>query len=278
MKRLAIYAHYSFSPEVAGHVLFCLRHIAELGFQICFVSNSEISPAGKVSLGKNCERVIVRENSGLDFAMWLCGMAEYDLLQFDELLLTNSSIIGPLQPLAPLWQSPALAGCDFWGLTDNDEFKPHLSSYFLVFRQRVLHSERFREFWRTVLPYKKKWQVIFSYELGLSDWLEEGGFQWRAVFPQKDIIEACHSSRGFWKRGWDRWLALGYLLNNRRPPPRSTTLVYPDILLQHGMPFLKVMLLHQKSRRITPAMAFSFLKKSVLPAEVFEELRRTYPI
>ena len=277
MKRLAIYAHYDRSPQVAGHVLFCLQHLAEFGFQICFVSNSEVSPASEAALKKFCDRVIVRENTGLDFCMWQRGLTEYDLAQFEELLLTNSSIIGPLQPLASLWQSPAVADCDFWGLTDNDEFTPHLSSYFLVFRQRVLHSERFREFWRTVLPYKNKWLVIFSYELGLSTWLEEGGFQWRAAFPQKQIIEAHRSSRGFLQRCGDRCRFLNYLYLNRQLPPRNTTTVYPDLLLQRGMPFLKVSLLHQKSSRITPSMAFLFLEKSTLPAEMVQELRRIYP-
>jgi rhamnosyltransferase len=277
MKRLAIYAHYGSSPPVAGHVLFCLRHLAELGFQICFVSNSEISPASEVPLKKFCERIIVRENTGLDFSMWQRGLAAHDLMKFEELLLTNSSIIGPLQPLAPLWQNPAVADCDFWGLTDNDEFKPHLSSYFLVFRQRVLHSPRFQDFWRTVLPYKNKAQVIFSYELGLSGWLEEGGFQWRAVFAQDEVISSYRHGRSFWERCRDNCRFLNHLYRNRELPGRSTTLIYPDQLLQRGMPFLKAALLRESPSRMKPPAAFSILEKSGLPAEILQELRREFP-
>jgi lipopolysaccharide biosynthesis protein len=276
MKRLAIYAHYGKSPEVAGHVLFCLQQIAELGFQICFVSNSEVSPGSAGKLKSFCERVLVRENTGLDFGMWQRGLAEYELSQFEELLLANSSVVGPLQPLAPFWQSPAVANADFWGFTDNDEFKPHLSSYFLVFRRRVLHSERFCEFWRAFLPYQDKWQVIFSYELGLSQWLEEGGFKGRAVFPQTEIIAAYRSSRGWWGKIGDQWRFLSSLWRNRQWPPRNVTLVYPDVLLQRGMPFLKVTLLHQNSPRITPPAAFALLEKSALPREILEELRQTH--
>ena len=96
MKRLAIYAHYDRSPQVAGHVLHCLRHIAELGFQLSFVSNSEISSASGEILKKFCERIIVRENTGLDFCMWQRGLADYDLTQFKELLLTNFHIVREL--------------------------------------------------------------------------------------------------------------------------------------------------------------------------------------
>ncbi|MGA2243454.1 MAG: rhamnan synthesis F family protein [Verrucomicrobiota bacterium] len=254
-----------------------MQHLAELGFEVCFVSNSELSPESVGRLKQSCARVIVRENTGLDFGMWQRGLAEYDPAQLGELLLTNSSIIGPLQPLGALWQNQAGADCDFWGLTDNDEFKPHLSSYFLVFRQPVLHSARFRDFWRTILPYQNKFQVVFSYELGLSNWLEEGGFRWRAAFPQQQVIAAHRSGRGFWGRCLDRCQALSHLHRNRELPPRNTTLVYPDVLLQHGMPFLKVSLLQQSSLRITPPAAFSLLEKFNLPPEILQELRRTFP-
>jgi lipopolysaccharide biosynthesis protein len=278
VKRLAIYAHYSASPEAAGRVLFCLRGIAGLGFRICFVSNSELSAGSRTALATICERIIVRENTGLDFCMWQRGLDEYDPAQLDELLLTNSSIIGPLQPLASVWQSPAVADGDFWGLTDNDEFTPHLSSYFLVFRKPVLVSGRFREFWRTVLPYRHKAQVIFSYELGLSNWLAEGGFRWRAAFPQSGIIAAYRARRGLWGRCADRLRALNHVRRNRELPPRNVTTVYPDVLLQRGMPFLKVSLLHQPSLRFTPAEAFALLEQSALPPELVAELRRTYPV
>jgi rhamnosyltransferase len=275
MKRLAIYAHFGRSPQVLAYVHFFLQKIAGLGFQICFVSNSEISPESETILKKVCERVIVRENVGLDFAMWQRGIAEYDLLQFEELLLTNSSIIGPLQPLAPLWQNPAVADSDFWGLTDNDELKRHLQSYFLVFRKRVLHSKRFMDFWRSVLPYKNKWQVIYSYELGLSNWLEEGGFIGKAVFETKAIISSYHkarASRSFFKKCRDY-----YLYPNHRKQGRNTTVIFPDLLLQGGMPFVKAALLNESPSPITPPVVFSILKKSGLPAEILEELRGEFP-
>jgi rhamnosyltransferase len=275
MKRLTIYAHYGRSSQVAGHVLFYLQHLAGMGFQICFVSNSEISPASETNLKKICERVIVRENVGLDFAMWQRGISEYDLLQFDELLLTNSSIIGPLQPLAPLWQNPAVADCDFWGLTDNDELNRHLQSYFLVFRKRVLHSRRFEEFWRSALPYKSKWQVIFSYEIGLSNWLEEGGFTGKVVFETKAIIasyQKARDSRSFFKKCRDY-----YLYPNRRKQGRNTTVIFPDLLLQRGMPFVKAALLNESSSPMKPPVAFSILEKSGLPVEILEELRQEFP-
>ena len=135
------------------------EQLGRLGFQVCFVSNSEIAPESRSQLARICESVIVRENTGLDFGMWRRALADHDLSGFDELLLTNSSVVGPLQPLAPFWQTPALAGCDFWGMTDNAIPAPHLQSYFLVFRRQVIQNPRFMEFWRSVLPYTDKVQI-----------------------------------------------------------------------------------------------------------------------
>jgi lipopolysaccharide biosynthesis protein len=237
------------------------------------VSNSEISPASETALKKNCERVIVRENIGLDFAMWQRGLAEYDWSQFDELLLTNSSIIGPLQPLAPLWARPEIAECDFWGLTDNNELQQHLQSYFLVFRQRVLHSARFRDFWRAVLPYKNKSLVIFSYELGLSNWLEEGGFVSRALFAQKEIIAMYRRRRGIWRKYHDYYLYL-----TLRGRSRNVSVIFPHYLLERGMPFLKIALLRESPSFMKPPEAFAVIEKSLLPADAIAELRQEFPL
>ena len=217
--RLALYAHYSDTNGLAPSTLFCLQKLRDLGYEICLISNSPISQPEQVSLQDVCSRVIQRENVGYDFAMWKKGMAEYDLTALDELLLINSSIIGPLQPLAPLWDNPAVSQCDFWGLTDNDLFGRHLQSYFLVFRRSVLQSSQFLEFWRSVLLYKDKQQIIQSYEVGLTRWLEEHGFTWRAIFTQEYIRSLFFSRRSFAKWLSDRLSQARHTPRHNSAPP-----------------------------------------------------------
>ncbi len=263
--RLAIYAHYASSPQVAGHVLYYLEQLAAVGLQICFVSNSEISAASKTALKKISQRIIMRENAGLDFAMWQCGLAEYDLHQFEELLLTNSSIIGPLQPLGSLWQNPTVKDCDFWGLTDNCKYGHHLQSFFLVFKSQTIHSQRFNDFWRSVLPYSDKVQIVMSYELGLTRWLEEGGFKWKAIFPQSEIWPQVLKQRSLARK-------LYHLVRRRDLPPEDSTLYAYKILLERGMPFLKSHLLRRNWLELEPLASFELLKQFALPPTVMEEL------
>jgi lipopolysaccharide biosynthesis protein len=265
MKRLAVYAHFGRSAKVALHVFHFLGEIRSLGFEVCFVSNSPVSVESRAEVAKYCGRFIQRENKGYDFAMWQAGLAEYELAGWDELLLTNSSIIGPLAPLAPLWQKAVVEPCDFWGLTDNDEAGKHLQSYFLVFKRAVLHSAAFRRFWHSVLPYQDKQFVIQNYEIGLTRWLEENGFKWQALFPQDEIWMMYLRRRSLVKRIADRlyWRGL---------PGRNTTTLAPDLLLQSGMPFLKAALLQERELQVSPKMALQLLGTSGLPREILEEL------
>ena len=272
MKRLAIYGHYGESPKVAGYVFHYLREIRALNFNICFVSNSPVSSESRAELAGLCDKVIERENNGLDIAMGRRGLEEYDLSQWDELLCTNSSIIGPLQPLAPLWQDPAIADADFWGLTDNVEDGRHLQSYFMVFRRQVIHDPRFMEFYRSVLPFQDRQQVIRSYEVGLTRWLEESGFKWKVIFEQERIyslfIEHWRKQRSPLRRIKDRFYKPRFKRHN-------TTMYVPEVLLECGMPFLKAVLLREKPDNgpVSPEKAFQLLEASSLPRPIVEELR-----
>lgn len=264
--RLALYAHHSVNPSVARHVVHHLRELGKLGFQICFISNSSLSASSENELSAFCQRIIQRENAGFDFCMWQRALAEYDLSQIDELLLTNSSIIGPLCPMESLWKSRLIEGCDFWGLTDNCDYSVHLSSYFLVFRRGVIQSECFARFWAGVLPYTEKDQVIRGYEIGLTRWLNQNGFKWASVFAQKTIWRRYLKRRSLTRKIKDR-------IRQRRLPGLDTTLYYPRLLIEAGMPFLKAALLQPKNSYMRPQDAYALLLSSDLPQEVLEELR-----
>ena len=268
MKRLALYAHYGPKPQVARYVLHYLQQLRLLDFQITFISNSVISRESEGELRKFSTRIITRENTGYDFAMWQQGLAETDLAEFDELLLTNSSIVGPMHPLADLWKKPALADGDFWGLTDNDELAVHLQSFFLVFRPQVFRSARFAEFWRSVLPYQNKFHTICSYEVGLTQWLAEGGFKWQAAFPRDHI-------RNLFRERQNLFAAVRRRIR-RAPWRNNTTIAQPDILYQAGMPFLKLALLRESGLEFSPQMALSLLQKANLPGDVLEDLRLNF--
>ncbi len=232
MKRVAIFAHFDAQNEVKGYVLSFLRALESECSAVLFVSTARLPESEQLKLQPLCARVLLRENVGWDFCMWQEALATADLTDVDELVLTNSSTFGPLFPLGPIFSRMSAQPCDFWGMTDSFEITWHLQSYFLVFKRKAFTSSAFEQFFRSVLPYRDKDQVIRSYELGLTRYLQEAGLRPAAFVP----IGAWLSSE--WRR--ER-------LRRRR---RNATVFHPMALLKLGMPLVKVQLLRDNPGRV----------------------------
>lgn len=252
--KVGIYAHFSLSDTIKADIWDYLEELILINFGLVFVSNSPICQQDAERLEAMCLKVIKCENVGLDFCMWKAGIASVCMPEITELLITNSSIIGPLRPLAWVFNKAAGWNCDFWGLTDNAEIAPHLQSYFIVFRKCVIDSWEFRDFWNGVLPYRSKQQIIMSYEVGLTVWLGERGFFWRAMFEQKEIYRIRLSDRTFFEGICDKILGQPITMGN-------VTLLFPELLLELGFPFIKASLLNHGSNMVSPEDARAIIDR-----------------
>jgi rhamnosyltransferase len=68
--------------------------------------------------------------------------------------------------------------CDFWGLTINQEqYLPHLQSYFLVFNKKIINSEIFRNFFRNVKYEDNKKNIVENYEIALTSDFVDADFK-----------------------------------------------------------------------------------------------------
>lgn len=236
MNRVAFFAHFDAQDRIAPYVEASLRGLAEVCPRIVFVSTAKLSETELAKVQPLVEQTLLKENVGLDFAMWQHAFDRCDLASCDELVLVNSSVVGPVFPLAPILQQMSQDSCDFWGMTDNTEIAWHLQSYFLVFKRRVLDSADFTTFWRSIDPHQSKQQIINSYEVGLSNYLSDRGFVGRAFAATQS-----------WASPFKRWWM-------RRTQHANATLWYPLELLNAGMPFVKVALLKDKSKPVVPAV------------------------
>jgi lipopolysaccharide biosynthesis protein len=231
MKRVALFAHYDAEGRVRRYVRHFIEQLRTVCDEVHFVSTAALPDAELASLRVSCARAYLRPNQGYDFGMWQDALGGVALDEIDELVLTNSSIFGPVGSLAALFARMASVDADVWGATENWDEAHHLQSYFLVFRRPVLASEAFRRFWNAVLLYRDKQQVIWSYEVGLSRFLEEQGFR---------LVPAV---------SFDRLFSVDIVVDER---PRSPWMVpiyaaagnptcrFPVELVRAGLPFVKV--------------------------------------
>jgi rhamnosyltransferase len=203
---------------------------------VVFVTTAGLSDEGRSRLAGRADMVIERENTGYDFYSWKTGLERCatELSGFDEVLLLNSSVLGPVKPLAPVFAAMDKRAIDFWGFTDNYETGTyHLQSFFLVFRRAVLASAAFRNFWRAMQPVSQREAVITAYEVPLLQYFTAAGFRGASY------IELAKLRRRFKMN----------LFNRRKKFPMSNpTLLYPQLLHRYGMPFIKIELLRHNPR------------------------------
>lgn len=229
-----------FDPDggLPAFVRIHLERLRPLASELVLVSNSPMAQAARTDAEHLCNKVILRENIGLDFAGWRDALSHYDTNQWDEVVLTNSSIVGPLFPLAPIFEEMDSRDCDFWGMVHSRHRGSHLQSYFLSFSDRVIRSEAWRDFWRNVEDEPAKKKIIQRYEVGISQTLMENGFTFATFvedlkFP--DSIRLVHINR----------LRSHVLIPFNANYVNKTVELHHEFLEQ-GMPYLKASLLWGK--------------------------------
>lgn len=244
MNRTAIYAHYDAEAKVKPYVLLALRELAAVCKQVHFVSTSDLPQAELDRLEGLVSSVHLKENVGLDFCMWQSALASMSLDGVDELLLVNSSVVGPVFPLAPVLEEMTAAPFDFWGMTENHSIKWHIQSYFLCFKKSVLRSGQLERFFGSVLPYRDKQAIILSYELGLTAYMKDCGFRVGsfAALPRMQISPAVRHR----------------LLVKKRDP----TVFHADTLLSNGVPFIKVSVFRDNPGRVPLAPLYRLLSQN----------------
>lgn len=221
MKRLVCYAHFDGKGQLRPFVLHALQAIRPCCVDLVFVSNSPLADQDQALLASSATHVVVNNNTGYDFYMWKLGLESVDLSLYDEVVLMNSSVFGPLFAMEPVFSAMAAVACDFWGITECFQMQPHIQSYFLVFRKAMVRSEAFRLFWNSILPYTNKLQVIQSYEVGLTQWFVESGC--------RAGVYCCFEQIGLLCRG----------AGKRLRKKDNTSVKFALELLQAGSPFLK---------------------------------------
>ena len=181
MERIAIFAHYSADNIVSRNVIFYLQELNTVFDTLIFVSTSDLSLAEQGKIARLATRIILRENSGHDFFSYKIAINELDLTKVEQLLLCNDSCLGPLYPLKEWFNEETAKNSDFWGISALSRPKTHLQSYFLVFNRNVLCNIDFIQFWQVLQKLPGKREIIFNYEVGLSQLLIRQGYHWYSL-------------------------------------------------------------------------------------------------
>lgn len=188
--RTAVVASYFGDGVVPDALVYLLRGLREVVDNIVYVADCKVLPGeveklrGLVSVAK-----FVRHGQ-YDFGSYRRGLeiarAEglLDAAVADELVMMNDSNYGPVFPFAESFSRMAAADCDFWGYTGYNAFGYiHISSYFYLFRRRVIDSAVLDGFLALVDGPIERDKVIMKFEFRLTRHLENAGFRWHTLVP-----------------------------------------------------------------------------------------------
>ena len=251
MKRACVFAHFDKHNSVDEYVYYYLKKLQNITDKIIFVTVSDILIEDvKILKALNIE-VIKRENVGYDFYSYKMGIDSLNLELYDELIICNDSVYGPIVPLEEVFSEMINQKCDFWGITASKSIAYHVQSYFMVYKKNLLQSVEFLEFWKNVKVLEKKIDIVRDYEVGSSIFFFKHGY------VSKTYIENINyeiSKKDNFIRLMKRILKTPTkIINLLLHPNRSldslnkkhsnTSLVYWNkLLLEDKMPFLKISL------------------------------------
>ena len=252
MKRAVIFAHYDRDDLLDDYVLYYLAQLKSICRWLVFVTTANISRDSINKLNNICCKVIVRDNTGHDFMSYKVGLEYLNIREFDEAVLCNDSVYGPIYPLVNMFEKMNNCECSFWGVTQSFEIAHHLQSYFMVFRKDVLTSHSFLNFWTNVSNFKKRGQIIIDNEIGLSRILIEKGFKAKAFVDYKPRCSDLLREMNFSGLFSIKVMCLFKMLFNRSCGKfNATHLFWSIIIINYKMPFIKVDLLRDNYLHIS---------------------------
>ncbi|WP_148881260.1 rhamnan synthesis F family protein [Streptococcus sp. Marseille-P7376] len=210
MERILLYVHFNKYKRVSNHVFYQLEQLNPLFSKILFISNSYIEEAIKKKLHDEfgISNVLERDNQGYDFAAWRDGMSAIgfeELKTYDSLTLMNDTCFGPLWDLEAIYKRfEDDTQVDFWGMTNfrkTKYFEEHLQSYFVTFKQQILRSISFQEFWEQVKDFTDVQDVIDHYETKFTQYFTEAGFTYQAAFDTRleEAADLIHPDFTYYK-------------------------------------------------------------------------------
>ncbi len=179
-KYVSVFAHFDKDNLVDDYVLYYLAELKKISPKIVFVSDCDLAESEIKKLSNLCESVIAKKHGEYDFGSYKRGIEflKNELKNYDHLIIANDSCYGPRKSLLPILEKMTTKNCDFWGMTINQEgYKKHIQSYFVVFNKKVFLSDVFGNFFSSVKREESKNFVIEKYEVGLTQVLVQERFK-----------------------------------------------------------------------------------------------------
>lgn len=192
IKRVCLFAGYNSKGIIEDYALYYLQELSKIS-DVYYLADNNILPAELEKLKPYVKGAYGYHHYKYDFGSWqeLINKISWEkLAEYDELILTNDSVFGPLYNFQEFIEGIEKdKEWDLCGINTAYDFHTwHLSSYFLVLRKKGFLSDIFKEHMKSIKKEDNVKKVIEKYEIGLSKKMIDAGFSVKnAVKFRKNI-------------------------------------------------------------------------------------------
>lgn len=207
VRRKVVYFFFDEDGVVDDYVFYTLDQLQPFAESVVFVSNGRLTKDSREGLLARRIQVKERINVGMDAGAYreiITGMSREELGELDELILMNYTIVGPVLPLADMFNFMDAKDIDFWGLTrhhgarfdpwgltDLGFIPPHLQSHFIAVRQPMLSSEEFFRYWEDLPSTNTYEESVSRHEIVFERHFLERGYRSDVYVNTSDIEDEC---------------------------------------------------------------------------------------
>ena len=179
-------------------LLYSLKEISEK-LIICVSNNIEIPLLNDII---TISDLVFKYHSYIDINRWkdvlINKLQREELVHFNQVLLINDSMYGPLFSVKKIFEMSDSLMVDFWGLTahgkirnyfkdvDGETWPRFIQPYFLVIRQPMLSSSVFIEYFRSLPLFESYEDASKGFEFVFTEIFAQKGYRWDVLF---DTVE-----------------------------------------------------------------------------------------
>lgn len=205
MRRYAIYFFYDKDGIVDDYNLYLLNDLKKNVDYLMVVSNGRLEQTGKEQLQCVSDEVYERDNKGFDVWAYKAGIARagWDILRkYDELILLDYTIFGPIYPFSEMFKKTDAYEVDFWGITEHygQDYDPYdkckygfipryIQSSFMAIRKKLLVSREFQEYWENIPIIHNHAEALCYHEAIFTEDFTKKGYKSKVYVETDDLKE-----------------------------------------------------------------------------------------
>ena len=172
--KVCLLAGFDKNNIIQDYVVFLVQELSKIS-DVYYFADGNMSQKELSKISAYTKYAQSSSHCGKDFGSWqflIHYIGWKELEKYDEMIICNDSIYGPMTDMEDIFEFMELKNYDFWGLTENYHSNYHLDSYFMVFNQNIIKNCKFQEFWKNITPEIGD----ENYETVLTPFLTELGF------------------------------------------------------------------------------------------------------